>query len=205
MNNIYRHTPLDRIPWNIETPPNLLVKLVDSGKVRPCKAVDLGCGAGNYAIYLAGRGFEMTGVDFSPAAIKIAKQNAAAKGIKCSFRAADIVEGLNNLKQKWDFAYDWGVLHHIFPKDRPKYVRNVRRILNDNAKYLSVCFSEKDTAFEGSGKFRKTSTGSTLYFSSENELKKLFGPYFKILDQQTVELPGKFDPHVFNYLFMQKK
>lgn len=205
MEDIYKNVPLEEIPWNIETPPRLLVELIDSGNVKPCKAIDLGCGAGNYAIYLASRGFDVTGVDFSAEAIKIAKQNAQKKNVRCNFLVADIVNELTDLKQTGDFAYDWGVLHHIFPRYRPKYIQNVHQILNPGAKYLSVCFSEKDTAFEGSGKYRKTPTGSTLYFSSEDELKELFSPYFKIFDLRTVEITGKFENHFFNYCFMEKK
>ena len=53
MDKIYRNMPLEEIPWNIETPPDALVELIESGKVKPCKTIDFGCGAGNYAIYLA--------------------------------------------------------------------------------------------------------------------------------------------------------
>ncbi len=62
VDKIYRNVPLDKIPWNSETPPYALVELVQSGKVRPCKTLDLGCGAGNYAIYLSEQGFEVSGV-----------------------------------------------------------------------------------------------------------------------------------------------
>jgi predicted RNA methylase len=48
--SIYKKMPLEEIPWNIETPAEALVNLVESGKVKPCKTLDLGCGAGNYAI-----------------------------------------------------------------------------------------------------------------------------------------------------------
>ena len=205
MDDIYRNVPLEEIPWNIETPPQLLVELIDSGKIKPCSAIDLGCGAGNYAVYLASRGFEVTGVDFSSEAIKIAKANTLKKKVQCSFFVADLVNELTDFNQKWDFAYDWGVLHHIFPQYRVKYVQNVHQILNSNGKYLSVCFSEKDTAFEGSGKYRKTPTGSILYFSSEDELKELFSPYFKIIELSSVEIAGKFVSHVFNYCFTEKK
>ena len=51
-----------------------------SGMVRPCLAIDLGCGAGNYAVWLAGLGFAVTGVDSSPAAIRIARGKAAEEG-----------------------------------------------------------------------------------------------------------------------------
>ena len=205
IDDVYKNTPLEDIPWNTETPPQLLVELLDSGKVRPCKAIDLGCGAGNHAVYLASRGFEITGVDFSPTAIKIAKENAEKKALKCNFFVADVVSKLDKVNQTWDFAYDWGLLHHIFPQQRKIYIKNVHRILNRSAKYLSLCFSEMDTAFQGPGKYRKTTLGSVLYFSSEHELRNLFQPFFHIIDLRTIEISGKFQPHIFNYAFMEKK
>ena len=53
MEKIYSETPPTEIPWNIESPPKTLVESLESGQIQPCKAIDLGCGAGNYAIYLA--------------------------------------------------------------------------------------------------------------------------------------------------------
>jgi len=209
---IYKNTPLEEIPWNMETPPELLVELVDFGETGPSwlgqaetgRVIDLGCGAGNYAIYFAERGFEVTGVDFSPTAIKIARENAGRKGVKCNFFVADVIEELDRVSQTWDFAYDWGLLHHIFPEQRKKYVENVRRILNPKGKYLSVCFSEKDVGFAGPGKYRKTPLGTILYFSSEDELRELFEPYFQIIDLRTVEIDGKFESRIFNCVFMER-
>ncbi len=205
INDIYKNMPLDEIPWNSETPPDLLMKLIESGKIQPCRAIDLGCGAGNYILYLAGLGFDATGIDMSSEAIEIARKNAENKNIKCDFLVADIVNDLDKIKQKWDFAYDWSVLHHIMPRDRPRYVKNVLGILNPKGKYLSVCFSEKDNTFETSGKYRKTHIGTVLYFSSEEELRELFSPYFHILEMKTVEIAGKSTPHLCNYVFMAAK
>lgn len=203
--DIYKDISLDEIPWNVENPPELLVELLDTGKVRPCRAIDLGCGAGNYAVYLAGRGFEVTGVDISPTAIKIAKENARRKNVSCNFIVADVVQGLDELRQTWQFAYGWGLLHHISPEQRQKYVGNVARILEPGGKYLSISFSEKDTGFAGSGKRRQSQLDTALYFSSEDQLKKLFETHFNIIDLRTIEIAGKFKPHIFNYVFMQRK
>ena len=57
MDEIYRRMTPQQIPWNLEEPPEALVDLVNGARVQPCKAVDFGCGIGNYAIYLASRGF----------------------------------------------------------------------------------------------------------------------------------------------------
>jgi SAM-dependent methyltransferase len=205
MDSIYKNIPLEEIPWNIETPPDALVELVDSGKVKPCKTIDLGCGAGNYAIYLASIGFDVTGIDISPAAIKIAEENAKKKGVKWNFLVADVLGDLDEVKETFDFAYDWELLHHIFPDKRKKYVENVYRIINPGGKYLSVCFSEKDLQFGGSGKYRETPLDTILYFSSDDELRDLFEPHFNIKELKTIEISGKIAPHLANYAFMERK
>ncbi len=202
---IYRNVPLEDIPWNNEEPPKALVELVGRQDLKPCKAIDLGCGAGNYAIYLAGKGFDVTGVDISPMAIKIAKENAKKKTIKCNFLVADVLGELDEIEETFDFAYDWGLLHHIFPEKRKKYVENIYRILNPGGKYISVCFNEKNPQFGGSGKYRKTQFDTTLYFSSEDELRDLFSPYFNIKELKTIEIRGKSAPHIANYAFLERK
>jgi len=205
MDEIYRTVPLEEIPWNMETPPEALVELVQSGRVRPCKAIDLGCGTGNYAIYLAGLGFEVTGIDISPTAIRIAEEHANKKGIQCNFLVADVLGTWVEVRGTFDFAYDWELLHHIFPEQRKRYVENVAKILNPGGKYLSVCFSERDPQFGGSGKYRETPLGTLLYFSSEDELRGLFEPHLNIRELRTIEVRGKAAPHLANYVFMERK
>ena len=205
MDKIYRTVPIDRIPWNIATPPQALVDLVESGKIKPCKSIDLGCGAGNYVVWLAEKGFDVTGLDIAPTAIRIAEENARKKGLNCRFIVADVLGDLREIKETFDFAYDWEVLHHIFPDERDKYVRNVHRLLNPGGKYLSVCFNEGDSGFGGNGKFRKTQLGTVLYFSSLEELKSLFEPYFHITEAGVMTIQGKGVEHLVNYFFMEKK
>ncbi len=205
IDRIYRTVALDKIPWNSETPPEVLVELVESRRVLPCRAVDLGCGAGNYAIYLAARGFEVTGIDSSPAAIRIATENARRQGVRCRFIVADLIGDLHEVEEHFDFAFDWEFLHHIFPDDRESYVRNVARILNRGALYLSVSFSKTDPQFGGTGKFRTTPIGTTLYFSSETELRDLFSPFFLIHELKTIDVKGRFAPHRAVYVLSERR
>lgn len=205
IDRIYRELPLEKIPWNSEIPPDALVELVKSGTVRPCRAVDLGCGAGNYTRYLAGLGFDMTGIDSSPAAIKIAEEHAKTRGIICRFIVADLLGDMHEMTDRFDFAYDWELLHHIFPEDREIYIKNVYDMLNPGALYLSVCFSEEDPQFGGTGKYRRTPVGTTLYFSSESELRSLVSRYFTIRELKTIEVTGRYAPHLAVYLLAERR
>jgi cyclopropane fatty-acyl-phospholipid synthase-like methyltransferase len=205
IDRIYRELPLEKIPWNVEEPPEALVALVESCTIQCCKTIDLGCGAGNQATYLAGMGFSVTGVDSSVEAIRLARENAVKKGVSCRFVVADVLGDLREIPETFDFAYDWELLHHIYPEQREIYVANVHRLLNEGGKYLSVCFSERDPRFGGVGKFRKTSLGTVLYFSSEDELHRLFERYFTIIELKTMEIVGKAASHQANYVFMKRK
>lgn len=204
MDGIYREKSPDKIPWNMATLPELLRDLVESGRVPPCKALDLGCGAGHYAIALAELGFRMTGIDFSETAIDMARENARKRGVECRFITADVLDDLKEVDDTFDFTYDWELLHHIFPEDRETYVHNVSRLLNPGGRYLSVCFSEESDQFGGKGKIRETLLGTVLYFSSEGELKTLFEPSFSIEELTTVDIQGKRGMHRAVMAFMTR-
>ena len=70
-----------RMPWELG-PCAELVASVEGGRLRPGRALDLGCGTGANAGFLAQRGFGVTGVDFAPAALATARQRARAAGLR---------------------------------------------------------------------------------------------------------------------------
>jgi len=205
MEQVYGEMPPGNIPWNISEPPELLVKAVKDGRIKPRKTVDLGCGAGNYAVWLARQGFDVTGMDISSHAIKLANQLATAKGVQCRFVTVDLLGDLAEYQDSFEFAYDWELLHHISPEDRTTYLKNVHRILKPKGVYLSVCFNERDSSFGGAGKYRTTNLGTILYFSSERELRELFNPIFDINELNTLEIPGKYGPHMVNVAWLKRK
>jgi tellurite methyltransferase len=89
-----------REPANLDlTPVPLLVQTVEL--VRPGKALDIACGAGRNALYLARLGWQVTAVDSSEAAIAILKENA--KGLEVDARVADLERGEFRIEES---AYD---------------------------------------------------------------------------------------------------
>jgi len=172
INKIYENMLPESIPWNQTDPPEVLVHLINEGIIQPCKTIDLGCGTGNYAIYLAKTGFDVTGIDISAEANRLARKNASNKGVACNFIVGNLCRDWPESTGNFGFAYDYEVLHHIYPRFRKKYIENVSRFLKPGAYSLSVSFSIKDPHFGGKGKYRKTPIETVLYFSSENELKK---------------------------------
>jgi len=205
MERIYRDIPLDTIPWNRTTPPEILVTAVTAKITKACKIIEMGCGAGNYVIYFSKSGYDCAGLDISENAIRIARNLSLTAGAECKFIVADATGDLSECDSTFDFVYDWELLHHIFPEDREKYINNVDRLLNPDGRYFSVCFSEDSPQFGGSGKYRKTSLGTVLYFSSEKEMELLFERRFVIDELKTIDVKGKNMTHKAIYAFMKKR
>ena len=78
--------------WTETEPPTELVTLIESAKIEPCKVLDVGCGEGFYDIYLASRGFEVTGIDISENAIKLATENSMKQSVKIKFMSLDVAD-----------------------------------------------------------------------------------------------------------------
>ncbi|MCS7252980.1 MAG: class I SAM-dependent methyltransferase [Armatimonadota bacterium] len=209
LERIYSTLHPDEIPWVSDELPEEFVELIESGFVKPCKAIDLGCGLGLHAIHLAKLGFNVTGVDISPSAIERARKNARIAGVveRCRFIVADVLSDLPSIIcETFEFAYDWYLLHHIHPEHRERYIANVSALLCSGGKYLSACFSETDAHFGGAGKYRATPLGTVLYFSSEEELRELFSRCFCVLELKTVKVKSKLPmPHDVIIALMEKQ
>ena len=207
MEEIYGSMREEEIPWNRTKPPQILVDLVASGRVQPCRALDIGCGTGTYSLYLASQGFEVTGVDVSASAIRIAAGKALQQNSPARFANVNMLDDVSGVGGPFDFAKEWMILHHILPQDRQAYLKNVCRLIREGGKYLSVSFSEADRQFgtPPTGKERKSPIGPTIYCADLDELAEFFSPYFRILTAEITRIPGLKGEHTVNHLFMEKR
>lgn len=89
---MYRYSFIP-IPYDVG-PREELVSLVESGRIKPCKAIDLGSGTASNVIFLAQYGFDVTGVDFSPAAVELGRKREHEAGVEATF----IEDDLTNLQ-----------------------------------------------------------------------------------------------------------
>jgi SAM-dependent methyltransferase len=66
--------------------------VAEVAELPPGRALDLACGEGQNAIWLAGRGWQVTGVDFSEVAVSKARARAEREGVAADFLCADLLE-----------------------------------------------------------------------------------------------------------------
>ncbi len=163
--------PLDKIPWEIKKPPLELVQLLNNKQANKSRALDIGCGSGNYSIYLAQKGFKVTGVDVSKAALKLAERSVKQHKVRIKFIYCDANNLSKSLKGKFDLIFDYSLLHHIKPSQVSKYASQFSQLLKRRGKLLLVCYSEKDVLGRKSiiGKY-----GNAMYFRTKDEIISLY-------------------------------
>ena len=131
----YKHF---KMPWE-GGPRSELVGLVESGRLEPCRAVDLGCGSGANAVFLAEHGFEVTGVDFAASALEKAARLAEARHVKVQWVQDDLTS-LQHATGPFDLLVDYGALDDLNDRDRDRYVREVTPLARVGARFLLWCF-----------------------------------------------------------------
>src|SRR5262249_21455293 len=96
-----------RLPWDTGRPSTELRRVLKEQAIQPGRAVELGCGTGASAVWLAQWGFDVTGIDLSPSAILRARQRAARARVRVHFRAADLTAP-GVLRSPYNFFFDGG-------------------------------------------------------------------------------------------------
>ena len=94
---MYRFTKPD---WDSDVTPPEVTSFVEHDRSRG-RALDLGCGTGTNAIYLAQHGFDVTAIDFAPKAIDLARDKAKQASIQIDFRVGDVTR-LDDLREPFD-------------------------------------------------------------------------------------------------------
>jgi cyclopropane fatty-acyl-phospholipid synthase-like methyltransferase len=125
-------------PW-VGQARSELVKLVELGELLPGRAIDLGCGEGDNAIFLAQHGFQVTGIDFSPTAIDKARAKAREAGSEVEFLVDDLTR-LSKVTGEFDLIVDYGTFDDLSVQDRAAYVDQVSSLAKPGARFLLWCF-----------------------------------------------------------------
>jgi len=168
-------------PWDIPGPQPAFVGLEEAGAIRG-SVLDVGCGTGENALYLAARGHEVWGIDFVSVAIERAKEKAAERGLLVHFQVGDALE-LNQLGRTFDTVIDCGLFHTFNDDERPVFVKRLAQVLRPGGEYHVLCFSDREPPGEGPRRV------------TQDEIRNAFGDAWKVREIressfETASYPG---------------
>ncbi|MGH3632949.1 class I SAM-dependent methyltransferase [Mycobacterium sp.] len=131
-------------PWDTKAPKESVVSWHQRGLVHG-DVLDIGCGLGDNAVYLARQGFKVTGLDISPTALTTAERRARDAGVNVTFAVADSTK-LDGYTDAFDTVIDSGMFHCLDDDGKRDYATAVHRATRDGATLLLSCFSDANPA-----------------------------------------------------------
>ncbi len=131
---------LDMVPWDIGEPQPVVVALEDAGLIAGA-VLDAGCGPGDNALFLAGRGHRVTGFDAAPSAVQQASERASERGLDVEFAVADATS-LQGWGQRFTTVIDSGLYHCLSGHEREEYVATLHRVCRTGARLHLLCVSD---------------------------------------------------------------
>jgi len=144
--NAYEGTPT----WDIGRPQGAVVRLAEAGLIDG-SVLDVGCGTGENALFLASLGHEVVGIDLARAAIEKARAKAVERGASVAFEVRDALDlvGLD-LVGPWclgravDTALDVGLFHTLQPADRARYAASLWAVMRPGGRLFLLCWSNRN-------------------------------------------------------------
>lgn len=153
-------------PFFVDWPDESLVQWVDED-MRPGKALDLGCGNGRNAIFLARRGFAVEAVDYSQKAIDWASDRAREAGVAVQLHCRSVFD-LDCEAGSYDLVYDSGCFHHMPPHRRRSYVELITKALKPGGWFGLTCFApEGGSGYSDQEVYERRSLGGGLGYTEE--------------------------------------
>ena len=129
-------------PWDTGRPQGEIVHLAEEGELRG-EVLDVGCGTGENALYLASLGHQTWGIDSSPLAIEKAKKKAQERQLNVRFLVWNALQ-LKKLKKSFDTVIDSGLFHVFSDRERPVFAASIASVLRRGGKYYMLCFSDRE-------------------------------------------------------------
>jgi SAM-dependent methyltransferase len=159
--------------WDAGVPQPELEQLV-RGRA-PGRALDLGCGTGGDAVYLAGHGWEAVGIDFAPEALAAAKKKAEDAGVTAAFVLGDASRLADaGVRGPFDLLLDTGCYHTVPASRRDAYVAGAAGAARPGADFYLAGLADPPRLWRLLG----------AHGISADEIKSRFGPYFSLAGQQ---------------------
>ncbi|WP_158019060.1 class I SAM-dependent methyltransferase [Mycobacterium basiliense] len=138
--------PMSKPPWDTKAPKDNVIAWQNGGWVHG-NVLDVGCGLGDNAVYLAQHGYCVTALDISPTALTTAQRRASDAGVDVTFAVADATM-LHGYTDAFDTVIDSGMFHCLDDDGKRSYATAVHRATRADATLLISCFCDANPAHE---------------------------------------------------------
>lgn len=176
----------ERLPWHREAPDSMLTAATQARQGHG-RALDVGCGAGTFSVFLAEQGLEVTGIDLFPEAIAMARALAAERNTTVEWVCGDLFS--YHPDRRFDLVFDSGCLHSLVGGDIASYKRQLLGWLAPGGDFVLDHWGKRNPLdWRPIGPRRR----------SENTIRRTFAPELALVDTEVQDFaaPLPFGPTV---------
>jgi SAM-dependent methyltransferase len=182
----FRYRVLYRVgftPWDQDHVPAELSTLVEGPTaLAPGRALDVGCGTGTQAVYLAKHGWRVTGVDAVERALAQARRRSDENGVEVRWVTGDVASlSTLGLDDGFSLVHDRGCFHDLSPAARDGYAQGVSELTAPGATLLLLAFARRQRGVGPSG-------------ASEEEIRRRFDHDWELVSVQSDSSPAPAGP-----------
>jgi cyclopropane fatty-acyl-phospholipid synthase-like methyltransferase len=182
--------------FKVKGPDENLAEYVKSG-LKPERVLEIGCGPGRNAIFMAQNGAKVDAIDLSEKAIEWARERADKAEVDIYFECTSLFD-FKFEPHTYDFIYDSGMLHHLPPHRRLTYIEIIKKALIKGGQFGLVCFNTDGSLDTPDWEVYRSGTLKGGIGYTEERLMAIFREDFDILQfrrmkkiQQPIEVFGE--------------
>jgi 2-polyprenyl-3-methyl-5-hydroxy-6-metoxy-1,4-benzoquinol methylase len=174
-------------PWDTGMPETALINLITQWPKSINRVLEIGCGTGTNAVWLAEQGLEVTAIDISEKALSLAEKRCAERNVQCRLIKADFLT--STPAGQYDLLFDRGCFHCTEEEARKDFARQAALHLKPGSFWLSLIGNKDQNSPEGQGPPRLSAT----------EICTAVEPSFEILSLQSVLKPLPIQPNPLRF------
>lgn len=148
--------------------PNATLKEFENLFCKHAHVLDVGCGEGQNAIYLAEQGCQVDAFDLSEHGIAKVNDRCKASGVKLNAFIADLTE--YKFAQNYDVIISFGTLHFVHKSDWKKFIKEAKEYTNDGGIHIIQLFTDVVPASEDIAPF-------AIGLAKDEEIKELYADW----------------------------
>jgi tellurite methyltransferase len=151
-----------RADW-LDPEPDVIALLPELKARGARTALDLGCGVGRHALFLAEHGLMVEAIDGSAAGVQVTRETAQARGLSLGLQQAT-ADALPFDDGSFDFVLSWNVIHHGTMGDVGRRLAQIWRVLKPGALYQGTMLPTRNINY---GRGRSVAPGTFVVDGSE--------------------------------------
>ena len=182
-----KHYDNDDLQWDLGQVAPPFIRLWEENKLPNGKAIIPGCGQGHEVLFLAGKGLQVTGLDYAPGAVDILSRSLEEKKLQANVLHQDFFQLDENHNAQYDLILEQAFFCAIHPSRRSAYVETATRILKKGGLLVALFY---ETGEKGGPPFNTTPSDILDHFSDDFHIETLEKTPHSVEKRKDKELLG---------------